>query len=101
MFYNKDIHNDFEALKKYDIKQVKEETLNTGDLKRAPITSFKGNQGHLQMATTAVETCFSILSMKNSIVTPVKNLVDPCDPDLNFVMEQPKKQEIDIFVKNC
>lgn len=47
MFYNKDIHYDLEALKKYDTKMIKEDSLNTGDLRRAPITATKGNHGHL------------------------------------------------------
>lgn len=39
--------------------------------------------------------------MQNSIVTPVRNLVNPVDPDLNFIMDKPQKKEIDILVKNC
>jgi 3-oxoacyl-[acyl-carrier-protein] synthase II len=69
------------------------------------ITSSKSMTGHLLGATGAVEAIISILSMKNSVVTPTINH-DPEDEDpkidykLNFTFNQPQEREIRYALSN-
>ena len=69
------------------------------------ITSSKSMTGHLLGATGAVEAIISILSMKNSVVTPTINH-DPEDEDpkidykLNFTFNKPQEREIRYALSN-
>jgi 3-oxoacyl-[acyl-carrier-protein] synthase II len=54
-------------------------------LKNTSITAFKGNLGHLNLASGATEVALSLKSMEHSVVPHVKNLRDPVEPEMNFV----------------
>ena len=69
------------------------------------ITSSKSMTGHLLGATGAVEAIISILSMKNSVVTPTINHKeedkDPnIDYNLNFTFNQAQEREIGYALSN-
>ena len=69
------------------------------------LTSSKSMTGHLLGGTGAVEAIISILSMKNSVVTPTINH-DPEDEDpkidykLNFTFNKPQEREIRYALSN-
>jgi 3-oxoacyl-(acyl-carrier-protein) synthase len=61
MFYNKTIHNDIDALKAIDPLKISLDDL-TGDVEtRASITAHKGNFGHTQTSSGAIEIVYNIL----------------------------------------
>ena len=69
------------------------------------ITSSKSMTGHLLGATGAVEAIISILSMKNSVVTPtINHKEDDKDPNidyhLNFTFNQAQEREIRYALSN-
>ena len=69
------------------------------------ITSSKSMTGHLLGATGAVEAIISILSMKNSVVTPtINHEEDDKDPNidynLNFTFNQAQEREIRYALSN-
>jgi 3-oxoacyl-[acyl-carrier-protein] synthase II len=65
-------------------------------------TSTKSMIGHLLGAAGAVESITTILTIKNSIVTPTINFVNP-DPecDLNYTFNKPQEREVNIGISNA
>ncbi len=65
--------------------------------KQVPISSNKSMTGHLLGATGAVELIATILSMNHGLIPPTINYETP-DPecDLDYVPNEPRKQEINI-----
>lgn len=66
-----------------------------------PVSNTKAQLGHLMGATAGVELVTTILAMQNGEVPPCRNLDDP-DPEcpLNFVRNEPLKQNVQIALKN-
>ena len=58
--------------------------------------------GHLLGAAGAVEAIASILAIKNDMVPPTINFVNP-DPecDLNYTFNKPQKREVNIALSNA
>ena len=74
------------------IKAVfKEEAKNT------PASSVKSMMGHLIGATGAAELITCVLAIRDNILPPTMNLMDP-DPelDLDYVPHEPRKCQVDI-----
>jgi len=67
------------------------------DAKNVPISSIKSMMGHLIGATGAAELISCIMSIRDNIIAPTKNLNDP-DPelDLDYVPNEPRKTKVDI-----
>jgi 3-oxoacyl-[acyl-carrier-protein] synthase II len=69
--------------------KVETEAIKTAYAKKAyhiPITSFKSMTGHMLAASGSLETAFTLMSMDEGIILPIKNLKqrDP-ECDLNYV----------------
>lgn len=65
------------------------------------ISSTKGNTGHLLGASGAVESIFTILSLKKGIIFPTINyqcIDEECD--LNYMVNGPQTKEYDYAMKN-
>lgn len=61
----------------------------------------KGHIGHAVAGAAAIETVFSLLSIKHQIIPMIKNLKTPCEPKLSFALDgvnTPRK--VDVVVKN-
>ncbi|MDP4116121.1 MAG: beta-ketoacyl-ACP synthase II [Bacteroidota bacterium] len=65
-------------------------------------TSTKSMVGHLLGAAGAVETITTILTIKNGIVTPTINFVNP-DPecDLNYTFNKPQERDVTVGISNA
>lgn len=65
-------------------------------------TSTKSMIGHLLGAAGAVESITTILTIKNGIVTPTINFVNP-DPecDLNYTFNKPQERDVNIGISNA
>lgn len=65
-------------------------------------TSTKSMIGHLLGAAGAVESITAILTIKNGIVTPTINFVNP-DPecDLNYTFNKPQARDVNIALNNA
>ncbi len=65
------------------------------------VSSTKSMTGHLLGAAGAIESIASILSLKNSIVTPTINFVE-ADPecDLNYTPNKPVEKELKYAISN-
>jgi 3-oxoacyl-[acyl-carrier-protein] synthase II len=66
------------------------------------LSSTKSMTGHLLGAAGAVEAIASILAIKNDMVPPTINFVNP-DPecDLNYTFNKPQKREVNIALSNA
>lgn len=63
-------------------------------LSHAFINTTKSITGHGLSAAGAVEVIATVLQMNNSTLHPSRNLVDPIDGTLNWVIERPKSHEV-------
>jgi 3-oxoacyl-[acyl-carrier-protein] synthase II len=63
------------------------------------LTAFKGNLGHLNLASGATEVALCIKAMQTSTVPPVANLKDPVDDEMTFAMGKSINKEIKRFMK--
>ncbi|MCX6244198.1 MAG: beta-ketoacyl-[acyl-carrier-protein] synthase family protein [Bacteroidetes bacterium] len=73
-----------------------------GDLAyRIPVSSSKSMIGHTIGAAGAIEGVITVLSIKNSILTPTINLDHP-DPDLDldYIPNQSREQEVNVALSN-
>ena len=68
---------------------------------RVPLSSTKSMTGHLLGSGGALEACFCVLAMENSIIPPTINLNDP-DPDcdLDYTPNQARPKEINVTISN-
>ncbi|SUZ88056.1 uncharacterized protein METZ01_LOCUS40910 [marine metagenome] len=68
---------------------------------RLPLSSTKSMTGHLLGSGGALEACFCVLAIENSIIPPTINLNEP-DPDcdLNYTPNQARSQEINVTLSN-
>ena len=68
---------------------------------RVPLSSPKSMTGHLLGSGGALEACFCVLAMENSIIPPTINLNDP-DPDcdLDYTPNQARSKEINVTISN-
>lgn len=66
-----------------------------------PLSSTKSMTGHLLGSGGALEACFCVLAMENSIIPPTINLNDP-DPDcdLDYTPNQARSKEINVTISN-
>ncbi len=66
------------------------------------VSSTKSMTGHLLGAAGAVEAIASILAIKNSMIPPTINFVNP-DPecDLNYTFNKPQEKEVNIALSNA
>ncbi len=71
------------------------------DAYRVPVSSTKSMTGHLLGSGGALEACFCLLAMENSIVPPTINLAeqDP-DCDLDYTPNTARPQNLDVSVSN-
>ena len=68
-------------------------------LKNTSLTAFKGNLGHLNLASGATEVALSIMSMQESVIPHVANLENPVEPEMNFVMGKPQHKAVNRAMK--
>jgi 3-oxoacyl-[acyl-carrier-protein] synthase II len=70
-------------------------------IKNLPISSTKSMTGHLLGAAGGVESIFSILTIKNSLIPPTINYDEP-DPecDLDYVPNVARKKDVRIVMSN-
>jgi 3-oxoacyl-[acyl-carrier-protein] synthase II len=68
---------------------------------KIPVSSSKSMIGHTIGAAGAIEAIITILSIRNSILTPTINLDQP-DPDLDldFIPNQSREKEVNIALSN-
>lgn len=66
-----------------------------------PMSSTKSMTGHLMGAGAAVEGMFCLLAMRDGVVPPTMNLVEP-DPacDLDYVPNQARQRRVEIALSN-
>ncbi|HUX93164.1 MAG TPA: beta-ketoacyl-ACP synthase II [Ignavibacteriaceae bacterium] len=66
------------------------------------VSSTKSMTGHLLGAAGAVEAIASILAIKNDIIPPTINFVNP-DPecDLNYTFNKPQAKKVNIAISNA
>jgi len=71
------------------------------DAYRVPLSSTKSMTGHLLGSGGALEACFCVLAMGNSIIPPTINLKDP-DPDcdLDYTPNQARSKELNVTLSN-
>ena len=71
------------------------------DAYRVPVSSTKSMTGHLLGSGGALEACFCILAMENSLIPPTINLNGP-DPDcdLDYTPNLARSQEINVSLSN-
>jgi 3-oxoacyl-[acyl-carrier-protein] synthase II len=69
---------------------------------RMPVSTTKGQLGHLMGATAGVELLTMILVLQHGLIPPCRNLDDP-DPRcaLSFVRGAPLKMPVTTALKNC
>jgi 3-oxoacyl-[acyl-carrier-protein] synthase II len=69
---------------------------------RVPISTTKGQLGHLMGATAGIELLTTILVLQHGLIPPCRNLDDP-DPrcSLSFVRDNPLKAPVTTALKNC
>ena len=71
------------------------------DAYRVPVSSTKSMTGHLLGSGGALEACFCLLGMENSIIPPTINLRES-DPscDLDYTPNTARSQELNVTVSN-
>jgi len=68
---------------------------------KIPVSSTKSMTGHLLGAAGGIETVFSALTIKNSIIPPTINLDNPDEEcDLDYVPNVARKANIDVVMTN-
>ncbi len=69
--------------------------------KRLKVSSTKSMTGHLLGGAGGLEAGVSILAMRDQMLPPTSNLVDP-DPacDLDYVANKPQRAKVDIVLSN-
>ena len=68
-------------------------------MKKPIITNNKGSIGHCFVGASTIESVFAIKSMQEGIVTYIKNLENPCLPELNYAMKENVKKNINVYLK--
>lgn len=68
-------------------------------IKKPLITNNKGNIGHCFLGASTIESVFTLKSMQEGLVTYIKNLENPCVPELNYVMKENVKKDINVYMK--
>ena len=68
---------------------------------RIPLSSTKSMTGHLLGSGGALEACFCVLAMENSVIPPTINLIEP-DPDcdLDYTPNQARSKELNVTLSN-
>ena len=71
------------------------------DAYRVPLSSTKSMTGHLLGSGGALEACFCVLAMENSIIPPTINLNEP-DPDcdLDYTPNKARSKELNVTLSN-
>ena len=71
------------------------------DAYRVPLSSTKSMTGHLLGSGGALEACFCVLAMENSIIPPTINLNEP-DPDcdLDYTPNKSRSKELNVTLSN-
>lgn len=65
------------------------------------VSSSKSMTGHLLGATGAVEAIFSVLTLRDQVVSPTINLDHPSEGcDLNFVPHMAQERKVDVVLSN-
>lgn len=66
-----------------------------------PVSSTKGQTGHLIAAAGALEAVFSVLSIHNGQIPPTANLTTP-DPEctLDYVVDGPREKSLGVVLSN-
>lgn len=67
-----------------------------------PVSALKGYMGHTLGASGALETCLTLMMMRDGLLLPVRNLEKPSEDcaELNYICEKQDKK-IKCFMKNC
>jgi 3-oxoacyl-[acyl-carrier-protein] synthase II len=69
---------------------------------RIPVSSTKSMTGHMMGATGALETIFCVQAIRNGMIPPTINLVNP-DPDcdLDYVPNQARRHDVRVAINNA
>lgn len=69
--------------------------------KKIPVSSTKGQTGHLIAAAGALEAVISVLSIQNATIPKTANLTTP-DPlcDLDYVVDGPREKSLGVVLSN-
>lgn len=69
--------------------------------KRLPVSSTKGQTGHLIAAAGALEAVLSVLSIEHAEIPKTANLTTP-DPecDLDYVVDGPREKSLGVVLSN-
>lgn len=68
---------------------------------KIPVSSVKGQTGHLIAAAGALEAVLSVLTIEHGCVPMTANLTTPdSECDLDYVTEGPRKQAVDVVLSN-
>jgi beta-ketoacyl-acyl-carrier-protein synthase II len=69
--------------------------------KQLPVSSTKGQTGHLIAAAGALEAVLSVLSLQHACIPKTANLITP-DPecDLDYVVDGPREKSLGVILSN-
>ncbi len=69
---------------------------------RVPVSSTKSMTGHMMGATGALEAIFCVQAIRNGLIPPTINLVNP-DPDcdLDYVPNEARRHEVRVALNNA
>lgn len=68
---------------------------------RLAVSSTKGAHGHLLGGAAGLESVFTVLAIRDSIVPPTAGLVDPIRDDINFVPRVAQRRPVNVALKNA